>query len=37
MRGKTEVVWTCTEARLWVYREKDAEDGAAMKEETGKA
>ena len=36
-RGQTEVVWTCTEERLWVYWEKDAEDGVARKEETGKA
>ena len=35
-RGETEVVWTCTEER-WVYWEKDAEDGVARKEETGKA
>ena len=31
MRGKTEVVWTCTEERRWVYWEKDAEDGVARK------
>ena len=37
MRGKTEVVWTCTKEKLWVYREKDAEDGVARIEETGKA
>ena len=37
MRGKTEVVWTCTEERRWVYCEKDAEDGTARKRETGKA
>ena len=36
-RRETEVVWTCTEERLWVYWEKDAEDGVARKEETGKA
>ena len=36
-RGKTEVVWTCTEERCWVHWEKDADDGAARKEETGKA
>ena len=36
-RGKTEVVWTWTEERWWVYGEKDAEDGTARKEETGKA
>ena len=28
-RGKTEMVWTCTEERLWVYWEKDAEDRTA--------
>ena len=33
-RGKTEVVWTCTEERYW---ENDDEDGVARKEETGKA
>ena len=32
-RGKTEVGWTCAEERLWVYWEKDAEDGAAKKME----
>ena len=37
MRGKTKVVWTCTEERRWVYWEKDAEDEAARKEETWKA
>ena len=36
-RGKTEVVWTCTEESCWVRWEKDADDGAARKEETGKA
>ena len=36
-RRETEVVWTCTKERLWVYWEKDAEDGVARKEETGKA
>ena len=30
-RGKTEMVWTCTEESLWVYWEKDGEDGAARK------
>ena len=35
-RGKTEVVWTCMKERRWVYWEKDAEDGIASKEETGK-
>ena len=34
-RGKTEVVWACTEERCWVYWEKDVE-GTASKEETGK-
>ena len=34
-RGEPEVVWTCTEERLWVYWEKDAEDGVVRKEETG--
>ena len=33
---KTEVVWTSTEERWWVYWEKDAEDGVASREETGK-
>ena len=28
---------TCTEERCWVYWEKDAGDGAARKEEMGKA
>ena len=36
-RGKTEVVWTCTEERLWVCWEKYAEDGVARKGETRKA
>ena len=36
-RGKTEMVWTPSEERWWVYWEKDAEDGVARKEETGKA
>ena len=36
-RGKTEVVWTCTEERLWVYWDMDAEDGFARKEETGRS
>ena len=36
-RGETEVVWTCTEERWRVYREKDAEDGVAEKEEMRKA
>ena len=31
------MVWTCTEERCWVYWEKDADEGAARKEETGKA
>ena len=31
------MVWTPTEERCWVYWEKDAEDGVARKEETGKA
>ena len=31
------MVWTPTEERLWVYWEKDAEDGVSRKEETGKA
>ena len=35
MWGKTEMVWTYTEERRWVYWEKDAEDGVARKEETG--
>ena len=35
-RGLTVVVWTCTEERYRVYW-KYAEDGAARKEETGKA
>ena len=35
-RGETEVVWTCIEERWWVYWEKDADYGVAMKEETGK-
>ena len=34
-RGETEVVWTCTEERWWVYWEKDAEDRVARTEETG--
>ena len=33
-RGKTEVVWTYTEERLWVYWEKYDEDGVARIEET---
>ena len=37
-RGKTEVVWTCTEERRWVsYWETDAEGGVVRKEKTGKA
>ena len=35
-RRKTEVVWTFTDERWWVYWEKDAEDGIARKEEMGK-
>ena len=35
-RANNEVVWTCTEERLWVYWEKDAEDGDARKGEMGK-
>ena len=35
-RGKTDVVWTCTKERCWVYWEKDASEGAIVKEETGK-
>ena len=31
------MVRTCTAERLWVYWEKDAEDGVARKEEMGNA
>lgn len=27
------MVWTCVEERCWLYWEKDAEDGAARREE----
>ena len=33
-RGKTDVVWTCSEQILWVYWEMDHEDRAARIEET---
>ena len=37
-RGKTKVVWICTDGRRWVLVDHmDADDGAARKEETGKA
>ena len=36
-REARQMVWTPTEERWWVYWEKDAEDGVARKEETGKA
>ena len=37
LESKTEVVWICTEERLWAYWDKVADDGTAMKEETEKA
>ena len=37
-RGKTKVVWICTDGRRWVLVDHmDADDGAAREEETGKA
>ena len=30
------MVWKCMEERLWVYWEKDADDGVSRKEEKGK-
>ena len=34
--NSTEVVWTCTKERCWVYWELGSEDGTARKEETGR-
>ena len=35
-KHEIEVVWICMEKRLWLFWEKDAEDGVARKEEMWK-